>query len=234
MAISGGPDIVEDGLVLHLDAADKNSYPGTGSTWYDLSGNDNHVTLYNSPSFVGDKYGAFYFDGTNDYGLFASDLLTGNDTLASTVEITSYRTRTNAFEVMFGGGLPSASGNASNHTYFGFRNYDNALMYAYWGNDLDVSTATTNIAWHHYVATQANTSTTYGDRQSFIDGRRIGYQSLRKISRNTYYAIGGFLQNGNISYYFRGNIQSFKLYNRVLSDDEIIENYNATKGRYGL
>ena len=45
MAIQGGPDIVEDGLVLHLDAADRNSYPGSGSTWYDLCGNTN-FTLY--------------------------------------------------------------------------------------------------------------------------------------------------------------------------------------------
>ena len=68
MSIRGGPDIIEDGLVLHLDAADRNSYPLSGDTWYDLSGNDNHVTLYNSPTYSSLNGGTLSFDGTNDYG----------------------------------------------------------------------------------------------------------------------------------------------------------------------
>jgi hypothetical protein len=65
MGILAGPTIIDDGLVIILDANDKNSYPGVGTSWYDLSGNGNHATLVNSPTF--NSLGYFTFDGTNDY-----------------------------------------------------------------------------------------------------------------------------------------------------------------------
>ena len=67
MAASAGPDIVEDGLVLYLDAGNEESYPGTGTTWKDLSGNGNDGTLTNGPTFSGDNTGGITFDGSNDY-----------------------------------------------------------------------------------------------------------------------------------------------------------------------
>ena len=67
MSISGGPDIVENGLVLHLDAADTNSYPGSGTLWTDLSGNGNNGTLTNGPAYSSNNKGYFSFDGTDDY-----------------------------------------------------------------------------------------------------------------------------------------------------------------------
>ena len=66
MATNYNPSIVTDGLVLCFDAANPKSYPGSGTTWYDLSGNDNHGTLLNEPSFSSDKGGCFVFDGTDD------------------------------------------------------------------------------------------------------------------------------------------------------------------------
>jgi hypothetical protein len=64
MGIFYNTSIARDGLVLHLDAANKKSYPGTGTTWKDLSGNGNHFTLFNSPVFT-DKY--LNFSGINEY-----------------------------------------------------------------------------------------------------------------------------------------------------------------------
>ncbi len=64
MAYNTGPKIVTDGLVLCLDAADRNSYPGTGTTVTDLSGNSNNGTLYNSPSI---NNGIVTLSSTNDY-----------------------------------------------------------------------------------------------------------------------------------------------------------------------
>ena len=62
-----GPRIVSNGLVLCLDAANKRSYPGTGTTWTDLSGNSNNGTLTNGPTFSAGNMGSILFDGTNDY-----------------------------------------------------------------------------------------------------------------------------------------------------------------------
>ena len=66
MACNAGPDIIEDGLVLCLDAGNKLSYPGTGTTWTDLAGSNN-VTLTNGPVFGNNNGGSIGFDGSNDY-----------------------------------------------------------------------------------------------------------------------------------------------------------------------
>jgi hypothetical protein len=67
MGIFRGPNIVRSGLALALDAADKNSYRGTGTTWKDLSGNAYNGTLTNGPTFSNINGGTIVFDGTNDY-----------------------------------------------------------------------------------------------------------------------------------------------------------------------
>jgi len=67
MGISRGPKIVSSGLVLCLDAANKLSYPGTGTTWTDLSGTGKNLTLTNGPTFNAGNMGSIVFDGTNDY-----------------------------------------------------------------------------------------------------------------------------------------------------------------------
>jgi len=63
-------DIITDGLVLYLDAANPSSYPGSGNIWYDLSANKTSITLYNSPTFSNERGGCFAFDGTTQYGTF--------------------------------------------------------------------------------------------------------------------------------------------------------------------
>lgn len=67
MAVSGGPDIVPDGLVLALDAANIKSYAGSGTIWNDLSGNNNSGSLVNGPTFNSANGGSIVFDGVNDY-----------------------------------------------------------------------------------------------------------------------------------------------------------------------
>jgi hypothetical protein len=69
MGISRGPKIVSSGLVLCLDAANKLSYPGTGTTWTDLSGTGKNLTLTNGPTFNAGNMGSIVFDGTNDYAV---------------------------------------------------------------------------------------------------------------------------------------------------------------------
>lgn len=66
MATNGGPNIIQNGLVFALDAANKKSYPGSGTTWKDLSGNGNDGTLTNGPTFDSGNGGSIVLDGTND------------------------------------------------------------------------------------------------------------------------------------------------------------------------
>ena len=87
MAFANGGRIVTDGLVLSLDAADQNSYPGSDTTWNDLSGNGNNGTLVNGPTFNSANGGSIVFDGTSQYiDCGSSSLLnfgTGNYTLGA-------------------------------------------------------------------------------------------------------------------------------------------------------
>ena len=66
MGISYNNSIVTSGLVLCLDAANPRSYPGSGTSWLDISGNDKYGTLNNGPTFSSDNAGVINFDGTND------------------------------------------------------------------------------------------------------------------------------------------------------------------------
>ena len=71
MALSHNPLVTTTGLLLYLDAANRRSYPGSGTAWYDLSGNGNHFTLYNGPTY---SNGALTFDGVNDYAASNNNL----------------------------------------------------------------------------------------------------------------------------------------------------------------
>jgi hypothetical protein len=79
MGISYGPKIVTDGLILSLDAGDTNSYPGSGNTWYDLSGNGYHHTLYNNPTFTNDS--KFELNGSNGFTYLTAIPGSGNCTV---------------------------------------------------------------------------------------------------------------------------------------------------------
>jgi hypothetical protein len=73
MSVEGGPDIVTDGLVLCLDAANRKSFVSGSSTWFDLSiGGNNSASLFNTPTFSSESFGTLIFDGTNEYGLIPS------------------------------------------------------------------------------------------------------------------------------------------------------------------
>ena len=76
----GGGGIVTQNLVVNLDAGDSSSYSGSGTTWNDISGQGNHVTLINGPSYFTSNGGYLRFDGNNDYAYFPSGIdLTGNE-----------------------------------------------------------------------------------------------------------------------------------------------------------
>ena len=82
MACHGGPNIVEDNLVFHVDAANTRSYPGSGTTWTDLSGNGNNATI-NGATFNSGNGGYFIMDGSNDYITLGTQL---NSTIAPNSE----------------------------------------------------------------------------------------------------------------------------------------------------
>jgi hypothetical protein len=226
MAISGGPDIVEDGLVLHIDAADKNSYPGTGSTWYDLSGNGNNGTIRSGQSFNSGNAGNFYFNGLNNQYVVIphdSNLNVGNNI---TVNIWFYLIDTSIFRCLISK-LPydyslgwELDINAGGRFRVTFR--PSATQINFLGPILYVNN------WYMGTMTFDNSGV-----KLYVNGLYGGGTSSGgpvTLNSNASLRIGGREQNPN----YIGNISYVSIYDKPLEDYQILQNYNATKGRYGL
>jgi hypothetical protein len=224
MGTKYNPSVVRNGLALYLDAANPRSYSGSGNTWYNI------ISGAIGGTMVGVGYstlngGYFNFTGSQ-YMTFASAPPVGQSSLSSTVEIFAYRNSTSGFEVMFGGG-----NTATNQAYyFGNRQNSSNFMNAYYANDLDAATPTTNVSWNHYVATYDNAT---GRRTTYYNGALLG-QNVSGVTNTSasVFMIGAFNLLGTPSYHFNGRIAFVKIYNRALTAQEILQNYNATKARY--
>jgi len=223
-----GPKIVTNGLVLALDAADKKSYSGSGTAWNDLSGNNRNGTLTNGPTFSSANGGALVFDGTNDYVVtsnFTPNVT--NKTLSGWVKLSS--------TTQGGGGLINLQKTDGsefdaivyNETNQGWGFGSNNFLRTAWSNVKETSTND----WVNIVATYAN-----------LDYRlyRNGVLILNTTSFNTLNfnfssnSLLGYRHSGGSSAYLAGNIAIGTLYNRVLSATEVLQNFNAQRGRFGI
>lgn len=234
MTYQTGPRIVNDGLVFYVDAADANSYPGSGTTWTDLSGNGNNGTLTNGPTFSSANRGSIVFDGTNDYILInnsTSTNISNNVTYAiwirPSVNITN--TGQNNSDVSFFRKQTSGSGfilevfgtTASNKQLSFFVNYPSGVTTTY--------TLNANI-WYYIVGTYDG-SVSY----LYVNGSQVATSTFTTtVTTSAAIHIGTFIPSSTPTRNFQGNISNCSIYNRALSTNEILQNYNATKGRYGF
>lgn len=213
-------NIVRDGLVLLLDAAKKDSYPGSGTAWNDISGNGNNGTLINGPTFNSSNNGSIVFDGVDDY---ATGLLS---TLADWTISLWYQSADITSQLVF---YPMSTTNGANGIGFGgtFTSDTNNRWYFFDGTSV-LSNANTAILvniWYNLTVTK--TSTTYNLYTN-------GVLSLNTSGINltsTQYTLG---RRGNGQFPVKGSIGNASIYNRALTAAEVSQNYNALKGRYGL
>jgi hypothetical protein len=245
MGISGGPYIVRDSsLVLELDAADKNSYLGSGTQWRDLSGNIISGSLItgsflNSPTYNSSNQGNIVFDGTNQViqlKYTGSILTTNNFSIELWCKPTS--TITNATEATSGFGALSGQRFAT-EPYFGESTDAGAGVSVGTNGIVVVEHAGSYIpALLSYVGTVSSTVfshivVTYTSKQprAYLNASlaKTGLTSTRSAVNLTIGLIGG-MQYG----YFAGGIASVKYYNRTLSINEITQNYNEQKSRFNL
>jgi hypothetical protein len=232
MAGASGPDLVQDGLVLAVDAADKNSYVGSGTTWRDLSGNSNNGTLTNGPTFNVSNYGNILFDGTNDYVSipYNSGLIPNNLTLSVWIN------RTSAVYYAHFIGIPVSNTTwTSPFTSYGIEYIGTtdtiSFVTGYTDNNFDYTNVTSfgNGVWFHFTATYDKSNV-----KIYINGT---LQTTRAETRTLYASTANFYIGSNnmtSEYPFNGKIANTLLYNRSLSATEVLQNYNATKTRFGL
>ena len=218
-------NIVRRGLVTYLDASSTNSYPGSGTGWYDLTGNLYNGTLTNGPTYSSNNGGYIVFDGSNDYVASLGNAIVPAGATSYTVSVWLYRIRNNAsYEELLS---QWTSGNSGNSFYFGFDG-SNVRFTDNW-NPVTVSGAGNINVWMNLVGVNSGGSNAYiylNGTLSATKGSGLGYTGTGPL------LIGR--QGALNSEYFGGNISSVMVYNRELSSTEILQNYNTQKGKFGL
>ena len=227
-----GPTIVTSGLVLYLDAANKLSYPGTGTVWKDLSGNSNTGTLTNGPTFSAGNLGSIVFDGTNDYvNVPYNSILNTPNGATYEVWIKPTVATTGPF---LNRGTSDSGATPDNPRFIAL---STGALYFDWNSsssDVYLQTATgvvTMGSWNQVIGL----ATPSAQLRTFVNGVETSYSTRVNSLPSTLINTSTSLEIGAATYYqfFNGSIAIVRLYNRVLSTTEILRNYNATKSRFG-
>jgi hypothetical protein len=220
---------ISDALVLNLDAGSRASYVGTGTTWYDLSGNNLNGTLVNGPTFAGTGISSsLVFDRTNDHILIADNSLL-NTFSAMTLEVIVKYTTTN--DQIFAQKVNYVSGGG--YTLELFSSGIAAFCYGSGGSsylNVAVSSYPANNIYHMLFTLSGNTQTLY------INGVSVATNSggsLPSIS-GTVFKIGDRTGSYATSSYLGGNVYLTKFYNRALTAAEVLQNFNFYRTRYGI
>ncbi|MDB4277044.1 LamG domain-containing protein [bacterium] len=234
-----GPNIITDGLVLALDAANPKSYPGTGTTWKDLSGDGNNGTLTNGPTFDSANKGSIVFDSVNDYTSIPhnSNLNpeTGDFTFSAWVKYNGAAlTTTSVIETLISKGIYNVSGGewevifrggSINGFYFRVRTSTGF-------DDINLSSDQRSIIedGNFHMITISIEKGAASEGKAYLDGNLVGTKSTVTTNINNtaplyiakYSTIYGAIKVGSVFIYK----------NKALSEDEILQNYNALKSRF--
>lgn len=232
MSYSCGSTIVKSGLVMYLDAGSTKSYVGSGTAWNDLSGNGNNGTLTNGPTFNTGSKGNILFDATDDTtNCGTSNIINLNVSYSLQFWVKpSASTYTSAF----------ASANLLNRysnpdgIYMGGSSFSQDNLTIYSRNNSDsIAGWSSNLTgylkqdvWKHIALSAENRDATTLRMYCYLNGKLTNTIVVAKcpVQATTL----------NIGQGFGGNIGMFLGYNKTLSVAEVLQNYNATKGRYNL
>jgi hypothetical protein len=220
--------IVTSGLVLHLDAGNTASYPGSGNTWFDLTTNSNDGTI-NGATYDSANGGSLSFDGVNNGVSVPGTNLSLNQ---MTISSWNYSTNYNQNGFMF----EKTTNGTVNTQYSLFYNAtgNNAIYYRTFGlssQDLFVDTTTAGVVnnqWNNIVATFDGSQ-----KKIYVNGVLRATQNVTGTVTQNSTGLAYIGIYGNFGGYpFNGNIASTQIYNKALTASEIQRNYNALKGRY--
>ena len=231
MSVEGGPDIVTNGLVLYLDAANNRSIVSGSTTWFDLSRNGNTGSLINGPAYSSANGGVLSFDGTNDY-VSVTNSANYNPSTALAVELW-YNSTTTPSGLFYTYCLVSSQQSVAPFNGIDIRGSSaTTLNFA-----IAISSAETFVSLGTITANQWTcVAVTYNG--SALNGYRNGVLVQSTSKSGTIDSTNKDLWIGNnpsfSPRYYSGQMSALKIYNRALSPAEIRQNYHATKGRYGL
>jgi hypothetical protein len=220
-------NITRTGLVLQLDASTPESYPGSGTSWFDIAKNTNHSTLMNGPAYDNGNGGSLLFDGTNDYTTFSSGQLspgTGAFTWNWWVKLNNLSN----FSILF-------SGTGSNTGYGVVYLNPTSLGLGYYATGYRIQDNNTSFGTNWWYITFTGNGGANGSRnlKLYRNAVQAGstYTADYSFSSSTP-NIGA--NHDSYAELMRGYIATATYYNRALSESEISQNYNIQKARFGL
>jgi hypothetical protein len=214
-----------EGLVFALDASNSKSYPGSGTSWTDLSGNGNTGTLVNGPTFNSSNKGSIVFDGIDDYANIPNSTslqITQNITLTSWLK-TNWNSNTNVILDDLG-----------------------AVPFASWGLWI---TSNGKIGWYdngsalfRESATSVNTNLPV-NICSVLTGTTVRFYINGVLDANSY-TVPALVSNSDVKaigrradgggFNFRGDLYYCSIYNRAINSNEVVRNFNSMRGRFGI
>jgi hypothetical protein len=223
MGITYNPRTITDGLVLCLDAGNSKSYPGSGTTWTDLSGNGNTGTLVNGVGYNSGNLGSLVFDGVNDHAVLDSGFqVSTSGTYSFEAWIYKTTTKTNDASILISGG------------YGGDR------------DGIQIATEVYSSTGDIRIVSEYGTVTAvyYNGVSQILNGGSTGTDTNFNLNEWIHIAVTGITvnstdgaahhigQNNNNTNEYTGRISNLKVYDRALTAAEISQNYNALKSRY--
>jgi hypothetical protein len=225
LGIAYNSSIATSGLVLCLDAANPRSYPGSGTTWKDISSGFN-TTLSNGPTYTSGIGGYFTFDGVDDWVDIGTNaaFTPANFTASIWFYLNNTPSVGNLYRLvrsrLYGFGI-----NIDENRIY------NSFIYTSVSPDAGVTGSALNLStWYNITTTFA--SSTYS---IYLNGNFV--TSSGTATNNAYYVNGylGLARDADSSNsYLNGRISQFQFYNRGLSAAEVSQNFNAFRGRYGI
>ena len=239
MSIQGGPDIVNDGLVMHLDAGNYRSYVSGSTTWYDLCGSGITGSLVNGPAYNTGSKGNIVFDGVNDHVRFArpTDFATSSFSVMVWVKYTVKPWKGNYSDLQI---IIDNAHSCPSQCGFVMQDRPDLGGYMSFGKISPTSgcpqgamsnTVTGDNKWHCITGVADSLySYIYVDGVYHNSGSTAGFNPKPSITLGMWQGDNGNSQDR----FLTGQIGMVQLYNKVLSANEIKQNYNATKGRFGL
>ena len=223
------PTIVTNGLILNLDAGNASSYPGTGTTWTDLSGNGRNATLANGVGYSSSSGGVLTFDGINDYGQVPAFTYPNSYTVAVWVKI-NYTSSTNYARIIEKGLNNEFALTINKVTPL----YSNKYTYQLGDSDVALASNSPVSSGYTLLTTTIENATSNQHLIKFYINNTLNNTATKTISftkTNPLY-FGGNPAALNLTAML-GEIGQIFMYDRVLSASEITQNFATTKTRFG-
>jgi len=248
---SGIGRLVKEDLVLHLDAGNLASYPGSGTTWTDISVNSNNGTLTNGPTYDPANKGSIVFDGVDDYVISSSFNDDSNQALSVFCWFKPSELNGGQFDNIYFSWLVNKRDDGNDRQWQLIcrsivNTNDHRIQMNMWDNtsgtqiSLGVLGNTTldNNTWYYGGFTTNGTNATLYLNGSVENTGTLGGSGVRKTgSRDLIIAspawnLGFIPPQDNLR--LTGRISNVTIYNRALSQSEVKQNFAALRGRYGI